>query len=159
MNITIMQWNALSLQKHSNELKNFIATAKNTPDLISVSETFLKPTQNFTLSGYEIVRKDRGGVQKGGGVATLIRSGIKYQNINFNFSKLEAIVIEIFCQNNQKVTIVNVYDPPDHLVDLDDYRQVFGIGGRVIIAGDFNAHNPLWKSEQMDRRGSALRAC
>ena len=41
-------------------------------------------------------------------------------------------------------------------MDVEDYKQVFSISGRVIVTGDFNAHNPLWKSDQMDRRGECI---
>src|SRR6266516_3207433 len=156
MPLKIMQWNAHSLNCHNPELKHYIKTNKTPPDLICVAETYLKPTQNFTFPGYEIVRKDGEGAKPGEGVATLIRSGIKFQNINLKFNKIQAIATEIFYDHNKKVTVVNVYDPPDHLVDLEDYRQVFGIGGRVIVTGDFNAHNPFWKSERIDRRGECI---
>jgi exonuclease III len=156
MAILILQWNAHSLKACSAELKHFLSTSKTPPDLICVAETYLKPTQNFTLSGYEIVRKDRPGTQQGGGVATLIRSGLKFQNINLSCNKLEIVAIEIYLANNNKIKVVNVYDPPDHLVDLDDYKQVFSIGDRVIVTGDFNAHNPLWKSEEMDKKGECI---
>src|SRR5437867_2699472 len=155
MNLKIMQWNALSLKKHCNELRRFLATSKTTPDVICVAETFLKSSHTFSLEGYDVIRRDRADNQKGGGVATLIRSGVKFQNLDLNFTKIEALAVQIFCKKT-KVTIVNVYDPPGNLVALEDYRQVFNIGGRVIVTGDFNAHNPLWKSEQMDRRGRCV---
>src|SRR5206468_8478145 len=152
----IIQWNALSIRKHSNEMQQFLRSFNTPPDIICISETYLKPPQTYTLSDYEILRKDRDGDFQGGGVAILIKTGINFKNINLKFNKIEGIAIEIFTNNNNKLTVVNVYDPPVQLVDLEDYAQVFSIGGRVVVTGDFNAHNPLWKSEQMDRRGRCI---
>src|SRR6201995_5719006 len=154
MNVKIMQWNCRGLAIRKPELQNFLNNTKTLPDVICVEETFLKPTNNFFLHGYEIVRQDRV-TQQGGGLATLIRSGIKYNNIDIKFNKIEAVAVELHLKQNT-ITVINVYDPPDRLVDMDDYRQLFGIGGRVIVTGDFNAHHPLWKSEQTDRRGECI---
>jgi len=122
-----MQWNCYGLQGHKPELQNYMANSINKPDVICVEETLLKQNKNFFLQGYEVIRKDRGD-EKGGGVATLIRSGLNYTEIPITLNKIETIVVEIHSKNS-KITIVNVYDPPDRLVDLEDYRKVFGIGG------------------------------
>ena len=151
----IMQWNARGLKAHASELKQFLSSIKTQPDLICVAETLLKPTQKFNLESYEIIRKDREGTHAAGGVAILIKSGVQYTNLNLIFNKIEAIAIEMY-SNNGKISVVNVYDPPDQSMDVEDYKQLFSMKGKVILTGDFNAHNPLWKSSQIDRRGQCI---
>jgi len=78
--LRVMQWNACSLQLHAAELKQFLSESQSPPQIICVEETFLKPAKTFKLDGYDVVRKDREG--HGGGLATLIRTGIQYTELD-----------------------------------------------------------------------------
>src|ERR1700759_1134377 len=100
MNIKIMQWNCRGIKNHKPELQHYLSNTTPLLDVICLEETFLKPTHNFVLQGYEIVRKDRI-IQQGGGLATLIRLGIKYNNIDIKFNKIEALAFELHLKQNK----------------------------------------------------------
>ena len=140
------------MRTHAAELKNLLNHTKSPPDVICVSETFLKTKHTFTLPGYEIIRGDKDGDLTKGGVATLVRSGVQYKNLDLKLQKIDGIGVEISTKNSH-ITVVNMYDSPDDSINGKDYADIFSISGKVVVTGDFNAHNPLWKSSQMDRRG------
>jgi exonuclease III len=68
---TILQWNAQSLIAHGGEFKKHIHSLTSAPNVICVQETFLKDNLSFSLSGYNILRKDRDVAREG--VATFIK--------------------------------------------------------------------------------------
>src|SRR5271156_5500046 len=104
--IKILQWNANGLNTHSAELKHHILNTKPNYDIICIQETHLKPTNNFSIEGFEIIRKDRIGHREGG-VVTFISKGIKHQNIPI-IKDLEVITIQIITKNST-YTITNIY--------------------------------------------------
>lgn len=113
---TIVQWNANGLAAHARELKNFVASAANPPEVLCIQETFLKTEKQFVFHGYNVVRKDRTGALKGG-VATLIRDGLRYQIIE-SPPEVECVIIKISTKR-AKITIMNVYNPPDKEIDKE----------------------------------------
>ena len=77
--MTILQWNARSRVAHAIELKHFISTSQIALDVICIQEAWLKKYLNFTLVGYNVIRRDR---EDGyGGVVTCIKTGIYYDVI------------------------------------------------------------------------------
>ena len=48
----------------------------------------------------------------------------------------------------ERVDVLNIYNPGREVKLEEISRYVVGLGQRFILAGDFNAHDPLW-----DRRG------
>ena len=78
----ILQWNARSLIGNG-QLKRFIDKFKEAPELICVKETWLKPSLDFVIPGYECLRVDRSD-RSGGGCATVVKIGLQYRIIVFN---------------------------------------------------------------------------
>lgn len=149
---TIVQWNANGLAAHARELKNFVASAANPPEVLCIQETFLKTEKQFVFHGYNVVRKDRTGALKRG-VATLIRDGLRYQIIE-SPPEVECVIIKISTKR-AKITIMNVYNPPDKEIDKEIFKKLFSFKN-VIITGDLNAKSPLWGHEKLNARGSVI---
>ena len=150
MATTILQWNANSLRARSIDFKHFISNHK--PDIICIQETYLKPNLNYDLPGYSIERKDRLDQRKGG-VATMIRNGLIYKVINLNLNT-EALVVSVKLKNRQ-LTIVNIYEPPDSNINIDDYKELFSRPNSIMV-GDLNAYSQLWGATKTDNRGTLL---
>lgn len=70
---TLGQWNCESILTKINDLQNAIPNF----DILALQETWLKENDNFLVSQYNIIRKDR--VNSQGGVAFIIKSGIPFQ--------------------------------------------------------------------------------
>jgi len=147
--LTIFQWNCNGLLAHINEFKHHLSV--NSYDVICLQETFLKPTKNFSLTGYSVVRKDRLGIAKGG-LVTLIKDSLNYTDITPQ-DGIECITVRIKT-NNSYITVVNLYIPPDHTVNSDLLSSIFT--PRTVIVGDLNAKNRLWGSPDADQRGMVI---
>ena len=176
---SILQWNARSLVRNGQEFKKFIDRLDNEPEVICVQETWLRPCLDFVIPGYESVRLDRAEIRgRGvgevdtthGGCATFIKNGMQYRRVG-SHGEMECIAVEVWDSQQQRrggndsgarasskysVTVVNFYNPckPIVLAELDEVMDK--VGGHVVWAGDFNAHNPLWGSSRVDSNGSVL---
>ena len=134
--LNIFQWNCNGLLAHQNELKQHLS--QNFYDVICLQETFLKPSRNFILTGYSVVRKDRVGMGKGG-LVTLIRDLLDYTKIAPQ-DGIECILIKIKSDNSH-ITIVNLYIPPDQDIDINHISPLFT--PKSVIVGDLSAKNTL----------------
>ena len=148
---TILHWNARGIRAHSEELKKYI-TDNASPDVICLQETFLKPTHAFSFNGYSIERKDRIDSDKGG-LAIMIKHGISYE-ILLGSDKIECQIIKINSKQ-QEITICNVYNPPNNVIDKEEYKTLFSIKNGFIL-GDFNSFSTLWGSPKGDKNGHIL---
>src|SRR5206468_2455262 len=152
--LQIMQWNACSLPAHVSELHNYLSTTVSPPQVICVQETKLKEGKSFHLSGYDMVRRDRADGTAAGRVATFIKEGLNFKIADLN-TVHECVAVEIIL-SGLNLTIINLYDPPGPAKDESEYKKLFLPTGNYVVTGDFNAHNPLWKSTTLDRRGEIL---
>lgn len=153
MGFLILQWNARSLTANGQDFKKFIVSRKKMPDIVCVQETWLKPHLNFTLPGYQSVRRDRE-QGHGGGVATFIRDGIGFRIILIS-REFESIVVEVWGKCG-KIKVVNFYNPCKKL-SMDILQKVAGPGqNRALWCGDFNSHSTLWGSSVTDYNGLAV---
>ena len=136
-----MQWNCHGLRARKEELILHLRKNLPNPDIICLCETFLKPTINFSIDGYNIIRLDRPGETTRGGLVTLIKSGLSY-NVLTNKTKIEALPIEVVTDMGN-IKIINTYIPP-HTTPTKQHLSTLFTGTKTIITGDFNAFNPIW---------------
>lgn len=122
----ILQWNARSLIANGQEFKECISKKENSPDIICIQETWLKPQLNFTLQGYTIIQKDRK-QGNGGGVATFIKQGIGFRNIVRDVEQ-EVVVVEVW-EGKQSYKVINFYNPCEKL----SLNVLENIGGNKVI--------------------------
>ena len=155
-NITILQWNCQSIRARVNELNIFIGKMEKVPDIIALQETWLKEGNNFSISGYNIVRLDRGRHQ-GGGVATLLREGISYTSQTIEQNEYESLLVTISSEKGSNITIINAYVPPNanHQTLLTTLEKSFSYTNSIVL-GDFNAYSVVFGAETSDNRGKLI---
>ena len=150
MTLQILQWNSNSLVAHQSQLKKFLTEMEKRPDIICIQETFLRPKKIvnkqevdlvFSFPGYSVVRRDRVSDTQGGGVATLIKEGISYTTLN-TVNDIEALSVQINLASKQKLTITNIYHPPETQIDPSIFKKLFELKYSIIL-GDFNSFSSL----------------
>lgn len=53
------QWSSKSLVANGDNLKHFLSSISQLPDIICVKDTFLWPESNFKMNGYTVLHQDR----------------------------------------------------------------------------------------------------
>ncbi|XP_065672095.1 uncharacterized protein LOC136089923 [Hydra vulgaris] len=144
--INCMYLNALSLDNKFEKFTLEVATYN--PTIISITETWFKPTSLCNLDGYCLYKKDRCDGRRGGGVCIYIDSKIISYELNdnaFTLSQIEHVwaVVQfghdkyLFgciyrpCDFMDMTDIENVFKTAREYVDLKDFKD-------LIIVGDFN---------------------
>lgn len=153
--MAIIQWNMNGLLTHLPELQQLIS--KISPSYICIQETRLNPSETLNLRKYTSFRKDRQtGQIASGRVAILVENSIYANQINLN-SDIEAIAITTIVPNINKVTLCNIYLPPNYNFTNDQLESLIQQLPRpFILLGDFNSHNTLWGSTGTNSRGRKI---
>lgn len=151
----ILQWNCQSIRSKRPELEFH----SNNYDAILISETWLNDSvPNFKIKGFNTIRSDRT-MGKGGGVAILVRSNIKYQRYSLNSNicnNIEACAVQLTWQGKSLI-LVSIYIPPNVQISSDIFKKFFAqFNDNILIGGDFNAHHPNWGNSNTCVRGSEL---
>ena len=132
--IRICQWNARSIRTKKEEVGRLIALQK--IDVLTVSETWLKPRHKFSIPHYKIFRSDR--TTEGGGVLIAIKNSIQISNVSYvtNFTEeFQAIQLDF-----RDFILISLYNSPGHPITRTFWTTHFPIhdGKKYIILGDFN---------------------
>ena len=73
-------------------------------------------------------------------------------NLNTN---LQAVAVRITL--SFVFTICSIYAPPSKCIDIRELQHLSSqIQGPVMLLGDFNAHNPLWGSDNLTPKGRVI---
>lgn len=153
-NLKIIQYNCrgITTRAKQTELKYFIDI--HNPDIVLLSETFLKAKHTFIVPQYKIYRTDR--TDWGGGTAILIKSNIKHKTINSPQSNSfnDTTGIKVFL-NGQTISVFSIYSTNKILET--DIKYLINQDNKVIIAGDFNARHKDWYCNNYNSSGIAVR--
>ena len=150
-NIKLIQWNIRSAKQNKCNLELLVENHK--PTIIALQETYLNNEINFNMTNYSIERKDRN--TRGGGVLIAIDKRYPYNIIKIE-SELEVIGINIILKGNN-FSIVNIYIPPDHNLKEQELINISNqIEKNFLMVGDFNSHNPLWYSNNLNKKGEVI---
>lgn len=163
----LLQWNCRSLRARYNELCFLLE--EETIDVACLSETFLDPDGNVSFSNFSLIHKARDGF--GGGSGVLIRKGVDFTNLpdpplvrtGGRFG-VDVVVVKVNVTTGGTIHIVSLYNPPRRVPHSAAFWRSFLERclsfGRVIVAGDFNAHSPLWSADckSSDREGRLIEA-
>ena len=124
------------------------------PDIICAQETKLKFNKTFYIKNYTPIRKDRSPDQAtGGGVAICIKINMRHTFCNTN-NNLEIIKITGH-HTNGDIDILNVYNPPKTLINVQAYNELITIRNTILV-GDFNALNTIWQANCTNVNGCIL---
>ena len=162
--LKILQWNCNSLHGKASELEHFML--KNKIDIACLQETKLTPSDKpITFAGFTVVSKPRTRerVSRGGGVMTLLREGIHFEDAPCahpdRHSGMEGVSIKATTAENP-LTISNLYYPPASSSSVSSYSSANALSiipnENELVVGDLNAHHKLWDSRLTDDRGNSL---
>ena len=147
--VSIIQWNAQGITNKKNELAEMIRL--HNANISTIQETKLWNYSKFSFPHFTALRKD-GNYNKGphGGVALYINSSIPFQPIELN-TPLQAVAASV--QINVRVTLCHINHSRSHVLNQQLLNQLFSeLPQPCLIAGDFNAYNALWGSNDADER-------
>ena len=146
MDLQVLQWNANGLGAHGHELYALVRQQVLKPHIILIQEAKLGKRSKYQLPGYTQYRKDRKTL--GGGLVTFVASRCTSTIIEVEVGNLETQIISVQMANGKSIRIANVYHrvaSPTTSAELKKLSDLVGSSG--LIAGDFNAHSPLWGDE------------
>lgn len=156
----IATWNANAIRNRRMELIDFLREEE--IDIMTLTETHLKPSQSFSLPDHSIVRLDRLAARNGG-IAIAIRRTINFRTLSLPGTKLiEAAGIEVSTSRGC-FRLFAVYCPrqarerdgTDRIL-RNDLRALTRSPGDFVIAGDLNAKHRQWGNERANKNGAIL---
>ena len=157
---TFLQWNCNGLTSAAERLSHFLHL--HNVKVAAIQETKLQPrNKDPRIPGYSILRRDRPGGGRGGGVALLFHHSVAFTPVDINFvdPHLEAIAASVSI-NNSNYNVANIYCPPSSACPsnyIPNFDAVLDLAqGDSLILGDWNAHHGAWFSPSEDDRGEAL---
>lgn len=157
MFLNVLYYNCNSLSNKKHEFIELIRKCK--VDVALVSETYLKSKHNPHFPGYDTLRFDAPDEQHGGGIAMLVKCGLKYQErrVPKTESFPYAIGIRVGIGANESMDIIGVYVPNTIAnIKARDFSQLLRMNNRVLLGGDFNAQHPFWNCKSTNTRGRSL---
>lgn len=152
----VIQWNCRSI--NSNRVFLEMLIEKHDPDILLLSETWLKNSQSFNLQGFNVFRRDRMNNSRGGGVMVATKTYLAATIVPLQLGVDEEEVIAVTVTWNRKqITFFSAYRPPLAIMDQRRWSQIFSKGCALsFVGGDFNCHHSLWGCEQNDGPGYNL---
>ena len=126
--LKVAHLNIRSLPKHLDELR--LLLQENPFDVICLNETWLNSSwrdAELSISGYNIIRKDRKDEQRGGGTAIYYKTKfVASPRPDIDSDGVETVWLEIRFPNNSKLLISSLYRPPNvELKDLSPKLECF----------------------------------
>lgn len=154
--LKILYWNANGISNKKVEFVNFVK--RHDFDVIAIVETFLKPTNRFSVTNYTCVRLDRASGPKGG-ILVLIKKSIAFSIMcDQNLKTIEALGIQV-CTRKGPLCIMAAYNPGaiSQAVEFEqDIRKLTSRKGNFLICGDLNARHRFWNCISSNPAGKRL---
>jgi hypothetical protein len=156
--LKLMHLNINHLRPKLDEIK--ILLSDQNPDILCLSETFLKPKCSDRLleqEGYTHIRKDRCG-KGGGGILCYINESVPFKRrVDLENNEIEAILLETQYQSSRNVLVCVLYRPPNakavwfrHFGKLLD--KMYMEKREIVIVGDVNIDlSNITQLEQQNR--------
>ncbi len=156
--LIISHWNCNSIKSHKPEIYSLINKKHN---FICLNETKLSNSDNISFENYEIIRKDRN--RRGGGVAILARTDMKFEKIDtLDSFGLELLAIKVKLIHNKYYTldifncspsIVYFKDPLHNHLISGSWRktsslQIWDLRNYSLIRDVFKNKNKLTKLDK-----------
>lgn len=156
--IKIMHFNIRSLRAGKDMIEHYLNTEN--VDIAMLSEHWLKPNEYIAINNYKLSTECR--INGYGGVAFLVNKNIQFKiNKMKNYLPIETMGITTL-NLTKNLILISIYIAPGVNINLikkqftnliNDYNHV----NNVLIAGDINAHHPLWENNsKVDNKGIAI---
>ena len=149
----IIKWNYRSLKANNEETLLLLKDYE--PAALCLQETHLKDTDNVSIRNYTAfhtfaTNNDRAA----GGVSVLANNNAPHTHIPL-YSSLQAVAVSLTL--HRVITLCSIHIPPTSRLspkDLDDL--VPKLPSPFILLGDFNGHNILWGSNDINDKGRII---
>lgn len=153
MGHVILQWNCRGLYTNIDDIHDLFE--KYSAVGFCLQETYLHEESLNPFRRHNLFRKDRtDNSRASGGVAVVVPQSIPAKRLQL-VTDLEAVAVQI-CLDTV-LTVCSLYLSPSSLVEQRELEKLCDqLPQPYIIAGDFNAHNPLWGSSKLDSRGKVV---
>lgn len=150
--ITVCSWNCNgALISKKTIIENFLN--KNKIDILLINETKLINKDKFSIKNYAVLRADRNGTTRAGGVMALIHENTPYIKCNqLMIRNLETISFKV-----EKTIITAAYNPPNNQLSVADLDAIFNQGETVWLIGDLNSKHILWNNNTNNVNGNTLK--
>jgi len=169
----IAYWNAAGVTNKVNELEAFMNL--HNLDVMMLAETKLNPNQmtgaNITnINGYHCYTTTRPSHFRSGGVAILIKNGIKHMALQpMGLNQLQCAPVAITLNTDESLIIAPIYCPPQPTwteqqfnLLLSNFQKLAKNNGSnnkpagILICGDWNAKHRWWGNVKASNRGKLL---
>lgn len=151
--LTMMLFNIRSFSMNKANLFGYIKDLNIKPDIIVLTETWIRENYLFSSPGYNAIHNYRDDGY--GGVSILVKKGLTFTGLNVDYlPRLDAQFLSMKISN---ITILAAYIPPNVNVSTEQWNNIFLDTERpCIVLGDFNAHHSSWGCLYNDGKGNSL---
>ena len=149
----ILQWNCRGLRSRAENLK--VLFRDHNPSVVCLQETKLgdniyNPGLNYSIHKSPPPIGDRAK----GGTAIIVNKKVQHSLVPI-VTTLQAVAVRILL--DKYVTVCSLYLPPDLNFNVNDLQDLIDqLPSPFLLLGDFNAHNPLWGSINLDTKGKII---
>ncbi|GBN35904.1 putative RNA-directed DNA polymerase from transposon X-element [Araneus ventricosus] len=153
MAINFLSWNCHGVRSHIDDIKSILN--KYQAVCLGLQEIYLSPVDTVKIKFYNIIRKDyTQGARASGGAALLISKHFPFIEIQLT-SVIQAVAIQL--QIDVLVTVCFIYLPPNQNFTQNELDDLINqLPPPFILMGDFNGHNPIWGSPDINLRGQQI---
>ena len=157
--IIIDQVNINSVNNKKTEL-GLLADKRNncSAHIICLNDTRLTKSKSLKIKGYKTLRKDHfSGKARAGGVAILVKNGLRFSEVTCDISEMLLIEIET---DGCILRVGTLYLHPGEIIHQQHFDTALQGNAQTrmttVLMGDLNAHTGLGKRRKLDRAGVAL---
>lgn len=153
MKNTIIQWNCRGLKANYDEI--LLLLKDHDPAVFCLQETLLKDSDNISFRNYSTfntvsVNNERAA----GGVSVIVNNKAPYSQIMLN-TNLQAVAVSVTL--HRVITFCSIYIPPSSKLSIKDLDNlILQLPAPYILLGDFNGHNILWGSKDINEKGKIV---
>jgi hypothetical protein len=148
----IITWNANGILGKKDEVESFLKT--HDVDVLTVCETKLLKTDKLQIRNYNIIRNDRDGTSRGGGVAIIVKNGIPHIKVRLPDTEFETVAIRLV---NNNIFVIAIYNRPANKFNVTSLRKLSNLANKLIIGGDLNAKHDDWGNSFANKNGRTLK--
>ena len=149
----IIKWNCRGLNANYEETLLLLKNYK--PAALCLQETHLKDTDNVVIRNYTAFHTVFANNERAaGGVSIFVNNNAPHSHIP-SHTNLQTVAVSITL--HRVITLCSIYIPPSSRLsakDLDDL--VPQLPSPFILLGDFNGHNILWGSKDINDKGRII---
>ena len=149
----LIQWNCRGLKANFNELLLLLTGL--CPSIICLQETFLKPSDNLNIRGYNMYNHIyQSGDRASGGSSIVVNNSIPQSQIQLN-TNIQAVAVKVTL--HKTIHVCSIYLPPGDRFNIAELEHLIAqLPKPFIIMGDFNSHSNVWGCRDTDQKGRII---